>query len=66
MVNIPLLRELTPPAALKSEPTRRADHKMSRHCVAALANGTTIGCVLRLASKHLVIAVSANIMLKEY
>jgi hypothetical protein len=38
-----------------------SDHKMSRHRVAALAKGITIVRVLRLVTKYLVIAVSANI-----
>jgi hypothetical protein len=49
--------------ALKTNP--QDDHKMSRHYVATLANGITIVYKLRLMSKHLAVAVSANIKLKE-
>ncbi len=37
---------------------------MSRHYVAAIANGITIVYMLRFVSKHLVIAVSEKIKLK--
>ena len=39
---------------------------MSRHYVAALTNGTTIGCALRLVAKHQGSAEHDNITLKGH
>ncbi len=58
--HFPFIQRLNTACAVKKA-SPQGDHKKSRHRVAALAKGTTIVCLLHLATKHLVIAVSVNI-----